>query len=93
MPRTSLRAFGFLAGMWVCSIHREASMRSDLIFGAMAHVSNRYLLSKLAATAVREMHKAGIRVEETIDHVFMHFTLANPMAKEQKEPRASLPYS
>jgi hypothetical protein len=67
-------------------------MRSDLIFGAMAHVSNRYLLSKLAAMAVREMHKPGIRVEETIDHVFMHFSLANPMAKEQKEPPAAVPY-
>ena len=67
-------------------------MRSDLIFGATAHVSNRYLLSKLAAKAVREMHKPGIRVEETINDVFMHFRRANPMAKVQTGPAVSLPY-
>ena len=67
-------------------------MRSDLIFGATAHVSNRYLLSKLAAKAVREIHKPGIRVEETINDVFMHFRRANPLAKVQKGPAVSLPY-
>ena len=66
-------------------------MRSDLVFGATAHVSNRYLLSKLAAKAVREMHKPGIRVEETINDVFMHFRRANPMAKVQEGPAVSLP--
>ena len=67
-------------------------MRSDLIFGATARVSNRYLLSKLAAKAVREMHKPGIRIEETINDVFMHFRRANPMAKVQKGTAVSLPY-
>jgi hypothetical protein len=67
-------------------------MRSDLVFGAMVHVPNRYLLSKLAAKAVREMHKPGIRVEETINDVFMHFRRANPMAKAQKGPAVSPPH-
>jgi hypothetical protein len=67
-------------------------MRSDLVFGATAHVSNRYLLSKLAVKAVREMHKPGIRVEETINDVFMHFRRANPMAKVQPGPAVSLAY-
>jgi hypothetical protein len=67
-------------------------MRSDLIFGATAHVSNRYLLSMLAAKAVREMHKPGIRVEETINDVFMHFGRAYPMAKVQRGPAVSLAY-
>jgi hypothetical protein len=64
-------------------------MRSDLIVGATAHVSNRYLLSMLAAKAAREMHKPGIRVEETINDVFMHFGRANPMAKVQTGPAVS----
>ena len=67
-------------------------MRSDLVFGATAHVPNRYLLSKLAAKAVREMHKPGIRVEETINDVFIHFRRANPMAKVQKGQAASIPH-
>ena len=67
-------------------------MRSDLVFGAMAHMPNRYLLSKLAAKAVREMHKPGIPVEKTINNVFIHFRRANPMAKVQKGQAVSIPY-
>lgn len=67
-------------------------MRSYLIFGATAHVANRYLLSMLAAKAVRKMHKPGIRVEETINNVFTHFRRANPMAKVQTGPAVSLAY-
>lgn len=67
-------------------------MRSDLIFGATAHVSNRYLLSMRAAKAVREMHKPGIRVEETINDVLMHFGRAYPMARVQTGPAVSLAY-
>jgi hypothetical protein len=46
----------------------------------------------LAAKAVREMHKPGIRVEETINDVFMHFGRAYPMAKVQTGPAVSLAY-
>lgn len=67
-------------------------MRSDLIFGATSHLSNRYLLSKLAAKAVREMHKPGIRVEETINDVFMHFRHASPRAKVRNGATLSLSY-
>ena len=67
-------------------------MRSDLIFGTTAHVSNRYLLSMLAAKAVREMHKPGIRVEETINDVLKHFGRVYPMAKVQTGPAVSLAY-
>ena len=53
-------------------------MRSDLIFGATLQVSNRYLLAKLAAKAVRELHKPGVRVEDTANDVFVRFSRANP---------------
>jgi hypothetical protein len=32
-------------------------MRSDLIFGALAHVTNRYTLCQLASKATRKLHK------------------------------------
>jgi hypothetical protein len=39
-------------------------MRSDLVFGAIAKVSNRYLLTKLASKAVRGMHIPFVRIED-----------------------------
>jgi hypothetical protein len=65
-------------------------MRSDLIFGATLHVPNRYLLVKLAAKAVRELHKPGIRVEETANDVFMRFSRANPIGEIQTTPEPSV---
>ncbi|WP_263351254.1 hypothetical protein [Acidicapsa acidisoli] len=56
-------------------------MRSDLIFGATLHVSNRYLFVKLAAKAVRELHKPGVRVEDTANDVFRHFSRANAIGE------------
>ena len=32
-------------------------MRSDLVFGALSHVSNRYQLCQLASKATRKLHK------------------------------------
>ena len=53
-------------------------MRSDLVFGAMGDVSNRYLLTKLASKAVRGMHKPGVRIEDTTNDVLVRFSRANP---------------
>ena len=36
-------------------------MRSDLIFGALAHVTNRYQLCQLASKATRKLHKPNTR--------------------------------
>lgn len=58
-------------------------MRSDLVFGATLHVSKRYLLAKLATKAVRELHKPGVRVEDTANDVFLHFSRANPIGEFQ----------
>ncbi len=37
-------------------------MRSDLIFGALTHVKNRYELCQLASKATRKLHKPNTRL-------------------------------
>jgi hypothetical protein len=68
-------------------------MRSDLIFKATLRVSNRYLLVKLAAKAVRGLHRPGVRVEDTANDVFVRFSRANPIGKIQttQEPSVAPP--
>jgi hypothetical protein len=53
-------------------------MRSDLVFGALAHVSNRYQLCQLASKATRKLHKPNTRVQDTANEVFARFHTANP---------------
>jgi hypothetical protein len=55
-------------------------MRSELVFGAMAHISNRYLLTRLAARATRRFHRPNTRIQDTTNDVFERFTRANPIA-------------
>jgi hypothetical protein len=54
-------------------------MRSDLIFGAIAHVSNRFLLTKLASKATRKFHRPNTRIQETANDVFLHFSRSSPI--------------
>lgn len=54
-------------------------MRSDLIFGAMTYVSNRFLLTRLASTATRRFHRPNTRIEDTANEVFERFSRANPL--------------
>jgi hypothetical protein len=55
-------------------------MRSDLIFGALTYVPNRFLLTSLAAKATRRFHRPNTRVEDTANEVFERFTHNNPLA-------------
>jgi hypothetical protein len=55
-------------------------MRSELIFGAMTYVSNRFLLTRLASQATRSFHRPNTRIEDTANEVFERFTHANPLA-------------
>jgi hypothetical protein len=64
------------------SIPQEETMRSQLIFGAMTFVPNRYLLTKLAAKATRKLHRPGARIADTINLTCVRFSEANPMAVE-----------
>lgn len=55
-------------------------MRSDLIFGALAHVKNRYQLCQLAFKATRKLHKPNTRLQDTANEVFLRFRDENPAA-------------
>lgn len=58
-------------------------MRSDLVFGAMTNVPNRYLLARLAAKAARTLHKPGTRMQDTANEVLARFSSSDPIACEQ----------
>ena len=53
-------------------------MRSDLVFGALSHVSNRYQLCQLASKATRKLHKPNTRLQDTTNEVLGRFQIANP---------------
>ncbi len=60
-------------------------MRSDLIFGALTHVTNRYQLCQLAAKATRKLHKPNTRLQDTTNEVLDRFKDTIPM-DEASEP-------
>jgi hypothetical protein len=62
------------------SIPPEDEMRSELIFGAMTYVSNRFLLTRLASKATRSFHKPDTRIQDTANRVFERFAHVNPLA-------------
>ncbi len=53
-------------------------MRSNLVFGALSHVSNRYQLCQLASKATRKLHKPNTRVQDTTNEVLGRFQTSNP---------------
>jgi hypothetical protein len=53
-------------------------MRSDLVFGALSHVSNRYQLCQLASKATRKLHKPSSRLQDTANEVLLRFRTTNP---------------
>lgn len=55
-------------------------MRSDLIFGALTHVNNRYQLCQLASKATRKLHKPNTRLQDTTNDVLERFKGTVPMS-------------
>jgi hypothetical protein len=55
-------------------------MRSDLVFGALSHVSNRYRLCQLASKATRKLHKPNTRLQDTTNEVLGRFRTTDPGA-------------
>lgn len=53
-------------------------MRSDLVFGALSHVSNRYQLCQLASKATRMLHKPTTRLQDTTNDVLHRFHFNPP---------------
>ena len=54
-------------------------MRSELVFGAMTYISNRYLLTMLAARATRKFHRPNTRIQDTANDVFLRFSRSSPI--------------
>jgi hypothetical protein len=65
-------------------------MRSQIVFGALLQVSNRYQLCQLATKATRKLHKPNTRLEVTISDVLNRFQGASPEANTAKEAHAAL---
>jgi hypothetical protein len=65
-------------------------MRSEQVFGAMAHVPNRFLLTKLAATATRKFHRPQARIQETIAEVLLRFSHGSPIPRTQESSNVQL---
>jgi hypothetical protein len=57
-------------------------MRSDLIFGALTHLENRYQLCQLASKATRKLHKPNTRLQDTTNEVLSRFHQANPASEK-----------
>jgi hypothetical protein len=56
-------------------------MRSNLIYGALTHVKNRYQLCLLASKATRKLHKPNTRLQDTMNDVLYQFRSENPMGR------------
>jgi hypothetical protein len=59
-------------------LRRNTVMRSDLVFGALSHVTNRYQLCQLASKATRKLHKPNSRLQDTTNEVLVRFHTTNP---------------
>jgi hypothetical protein len=66
-------------------------MRSDLVFGALSNVSNRYQLCQLASKATRKLHKPNTRLQDTANEVFARFHASNPGSTAPFEAPAAQP--
>ena len=66
-------------------------MRSDLVFGALSHVSNRYQLCQLASKATRKLHKPSTRLQDTTNEVLVRFRKTNPGSQLQAQVPAARP--
>lgn len=61
-------------------------MRSDLIFGALTHVKNRYELCQLASKATRKLHKPNTRLQDTTNEVLDRFKDSIPVSQHAEVP-------
>jgi hypothetical protein len=66
-------------------------MRSDLVFGALSHVSNRYQLCQLVSKATRKLHKPNTRLQDTTNDVLYRFRTTNPGTLGQPEAPVAQP--
>ena len=65
-------------------------MRSDLVFGALSHVSNRYQLCQLASKATRKLHKPNTRLQDTTNEVLDRFKDHLAAIRDRAQSRLAL---
>jgi hypothetical protein len=58
-------------------------MRSDLVFGALAHISNRYQLCRLVSKGTRTLHRPKSRLQDTTNDVLACLCRSSPIADTQ----------
>ena len=72
-------------------------MRSNLIYGALSPVRNRYMLCQLVSKATRKFHRPATRVQDTMNDVLNKFAAtdrpdgvmaAGPLADSQRKKAA-----
>jgi hypothetical protein len=56
-------------------------MRSDLVFGAFAHISNRYQLCGLVSKGTRKLHRPKTRLQDTTNEVLALSRQLSPIAQ------------
>jgi hypothetical protein len=88
-PLLHRRRQAFSAGQAI--FEGETVMRSDLVFGALSHVSNRYQLCQLASKATRKLHKPNTRLQDTTNEVLGRFQTSNPGSTAPVEASANQP--
>jgi len=64
-------------------------MRADLTLMALAHESNRYLLTRLIAKATRKLHRPNTRLQDTMNAAFERFGCSKPGAANRAAEAAS----
>jgi len=60
-------------------------MRSELVYSAGLQIGNRFLLSCIAMQAVRKLHVAATRTEDTINNVFTEVANGRPLIHKLPE--------
>ena len=65
-------------------------MRSNLIYGALSPVRNRYMLCQLVSKATRKFHRPATRVQDTMNDVLNTFA-STTRAEAVMIPGSNLP--
>ncbi len=60
-------------------------MRSELVYAAGLQIENRFLLASTAMRAVRKLHVAATRTEDTINNIFSEVANGRPFVHKLPE--------
>jgi len=66
-------------------------MRSELVSGAVANISNRYLLASLASRATCVLHRPNGRIPDTVNDVFRLLRRMHPTPDVLHWPERTAP--